>query len=234
MREPSSESAHEPAREPELERWRRGAESDTRLSAGELDELEDHLRAAWRDELVRGATPRLAFDRASRRLGDVRALEPHFPRTRTAMNHVTRLLGVALSGAIVLFALDQSGRIATFVAPQMLAVVLGLVAAGLLAGHGLATMSAAARCALTGRRPDDPAQRAALEALARRGYRLSWVAGYLAALMSALVALSAMETPASVMSALARSTFGVLYGALLAELVFANLAAWTAAEAREG
>lgn len=214
--------------ESEIERWRRGAERRTGLDVDQLDELEEHLRAAVRDELARGLASSAAFERASRRLGDVALLQAYFPKPPLAMNHASKLLGVVLSAAIVLFTLDQTGQIASFLAPGKLAVVVGLIAAGLLAGHGIAPMGAAARCALTGRKPAAGPARHELAALARRGYRLSWAAGALASLMSALVALTAMGSPESLWTELARSSFGVLYGALLAEIVFANLWAWVA------
>lgn len=215
-----------------LERWRTAARARCALSDEQLDELQEHLRAGIDEELSRGCAPNLAFERASARLGDVHDLERHYPRQPIDMNHASRMLGLALSAAVVLFTLGQSPAISSFFEPVILMIVLGLVAGGLLAGHGSRALAQAARCALLGQRPTQPAQCEELLALARRGYRLSWVSGFLSMMMSTLVALSAMESPALFYSALARASFGVLYGGLLAELLFSNLACWASAADR--
>ncbi len=61
-----------------LTRWRARLTQNQELKAGEIEELEDHLREVYREELSSGDSPREAFRRAVGCLGAATLLEDAF------------------------------------------------------------------------------------------------------------------------------------------------------------
>jgi len=142
------------------------------------------------------------------------------------MHAASRWIGLSFCGALVLGALASRDSLASFADTRGLGLTLGLTFGGLWASFGHRRVFAAFASAFAGRAGDDGS------AVLSRARVLGWSSGGLACLVGVLLELSAMESPAALATGLARASLSILYGALLAELVFANLRHWVAEDAR--
>lgn len=215
-----------PEHEHEFLHWR--AAASAHLVREELEELEDHLRQSLARELERGLEFPEAWRTACERLGAPAELARQFHPTRHLMRHASRLFGLLLTASIVVFALDGTHALSSFFDSTQALLVLGLLGAGLWTSFGPATVVRALAHALEGRAACSEEEAREHDALFARARALAWSSGALAGAIGVLLALSALGSPADLAVALARSALGPFYGALLAELFFANLRPWVA------
>ena len=104
-------------------------------------------------------------------------------------------------------------------------LVGGLVLGGLVASFGPVAIQRALRQAFESLPATERDVRDSLR-LARHGYRLSWAAGAVGVLVGTVILLTNLGDPAQLGGGMALAILSLLYGALLAELCFANFAQW--------
>jgi hypothetical protein len=202
-----------------------------RLSGDQRDELEDHLISALEHGLERGLDEAAAAVAALTSLGPVGPLAMEFRKERS-MNPLSRLAGIAIVlGAIVLVAVP-AGYFRIMIDVPSALLVSGVVLGGLVASFGPRAILRAVRQAFA-REPMPGRDTANSLRLFQHGYRLCWAAGVLGSILGVIGALANLEDPAGLGGALALGLLSLLYGALLAELVFANLAQWLQAGAEQ-
>ncbi|MCB0718481.1 MAG: hypothetical protein KDD65_08535, partial [Bacteroidetes bacterium] len=90
-------------------RWRNEIALSGRLSRDEVDELEDHLRAAFQDEVAGGLDPKDAFQFASSDLGAIAELTEEFSKVRTNTWRRVLVAGFALFAVSFALPVTSSG-----------------------------------------------------------------------------------------------------------------------------
>jgi len=194
------------------------------LSCDQLAELEDHMLTRFEAELAKGADPTQAGSAELRCLGNPTDLSFEYRKTH-AMSSLSRFLGIAITVAMLLLAVAPLSSLGSFVDVPSALLVGGLVLGGLVASFGPVAIQRALRQAFERRPSVERDVRESLR-LARHGYRLSWAAGAVGVLVGSVVLLTNLGGPAQLGGGLAVAILSLLYGALLAELGFANLAQW--------
>ncbi len=193
------------------------------LTPDQVDELADHVEADARRRVDSGCGEAQALREARAALGPVEALRAEFQKANPSMDLVSKLAGLALSALVVALAFGATGDLWALVHAPALLLVGGLVAGGLVASFGPVRVVRALRAGLTGRPTDDAEVHAGVVA---RGYRLAWASGVLGTILGAIQMLAQLADPAGLGPGLATCTLSLLYGALIAEVGFANLRAW--------
>ena len=208
--------------------WRQRLERTGAFRPWQLDELEDHLTCALEDLVERGGVSEATWSDVVARVGRSDQLVSEYAKgySRTV---ASRLLGVAFAATLFValsFLSVGSVTISNFVHLGAAVFVLGLVFGGLVAGFGPSRVVSSFREALGRSDGLDLKDVTRLRQVLRRGYRLSWSSGVIVSVIGVIQVLSNVTSPAEVGAGLALSTLSLLYGALLAELCFANLDAW--------
>lgn len=195
------------------------------FSEGQLAELEDQLMCAYEQAREWGSSSADARLATLGSLGALDALVTEY-RKENLMKPLSRLAGIAMApGIIVLMALALGESLGSFIDLPSLLLVCGVVFGGLFASHGPHAML---RCLRQALEQEPMAQRdvAASLRVARNGYRLCWAAGTVGVLLGVVHMLSNLSDPSLIGAGIAVSILSLLYGALLAELVFANIVQW--------
>lgn len=200
------------------------------LSGDDLAELEDHLLTSIQADVQNGLPQEAAEQRAINNLGPIAPLAQEFQKEST-MNPLSRLLGISFSFAALAAAIMPYTSVGSYVDVPSFLLVLGLVVGGLMASFGPRATLRALRQALEsaplpGRDVTDSMR------LARHGYHLSWAAGGVGVLIGVVNILANLGDPSQLGGGLALALLSLLYGALFAELVFANATQWLQRGAR--
>jgi len=203
-----------------------------RLSAGQRAELEDHLISALEHGLERGLDEDAATVVALASLGPVAPLAMEFRKERS-MSPLSRLAGIGIVLAAIALVTAPAGYLGTFLDVPSALLVVGIVLGGLVASFGPRAIVRALRQAFE-QDPLPGRDTAVSLRLAQHGYRLSWAAGVLGMLLGVVLMLSNLSDPADLGVGAALCVLSLLYGALLAELVFSNLAQWLQAGGEAG
>jgi hypothetical protein len=200
------------------------------LAEWQLDELEDHLRTAFERHRDAGHSDAWALEEALRDLGPASSLAAEYHKVNPLMNPLSKLLGIVLSLAVIAAAVGANQNLPGLVEPGALALVTGLVLGGLIASFGPARLARTLAVGFGRRVVLDERERDELLAVVRRGYRLSWASGALGTIAGVIQTSMSLADPAQIGPAAALALFSLLYGALLAELVFGNLQPWVAGQ----
>lgn len=211
-----------------IDAWRRRLDQDTALDADEIDELEDHLRMTIDARLVCGLDEQEAFRQAADRLGATHLLAREYAKGKQTMTLLSKVSGTAFALGLLALAAAAGGSGSVFLHLPSLLFVTGLVAGGLWAAFGPALVVDALKVSLRG--PDGqsqtPERRELHLAVFRRGYHLAWASGVVGTIVGVILMLANLADPSQLGSGIAVSLLTVLYGAVLAELVFRNLSQW--------
>ncbi len=212
----------------EHEAWRRDL-AQHGLSAEQLDELEDHLASACERLVSAGAAPDDAAQAARESLGPPASLAREYRKVHS-MPQPSRLLAALASIAVVALVAAPAHSTLDLVDAPALFFVCGFLVAGLCASFGVAQSFATLRECLLARNSTalSARERELHLAVVRRGYRLAWVSGALGALAGLIRTLMSLSDPSELGLAAGLGLLSLLYGALLAEVVFANAAQWLA------
>ena len=211
-----------------IQNWRDRVRASGVLSADELDELEDHLRTCIDAHLTRGLDERRAFETATARMGGTRHITREYAKGHRTMSWTSKICGTALAFGLLAFVAGTNGSGASFLHVPSFLLVTGLVIGGLWSAFGPVAVLDALRAGLGGVHEGqvDRRRRALRLAVLRRGYQLSWASGVVGLIVGAILTLSNLADPAQLGPGLATCLLTVLYGALLAELVFRNWMQW--------
>lgn len=195
-----------------------------RLSVDQVLELEDHIHSAIEESLGAGYTEEQALHKALSSLGSITGITSEYRKTST-MNSFTRLVGIGIALATIALVAAPLGSPGALVDIPSAILVLGMVLGGLIASFG---PMALLRCIRQGLDNSPLPERELGTSLrvARHGYRLCWAAGGLGVIFGIIGVLSNLSDPSQVGPGVAISLFSLLYGALLAELLFSNLVQW--------
>jgi flagellar motor component MotA len=147
------------------------------------------------------------------------------------MNPLSRLLGITFSLAALAATILPSTSLGSYLSVPSFLLVAGLVVGGLMASFGPRSTLRALRQALESAPLPDRDVTDSLR-LARHGYHLSWAAGGVGVLVGIVNVLTNIADPSQLGWGLSLALLSLLYGALLAELVFANAIQWLRREAR--
>ena len=212
--------------EPGIHEWRRSLWLPGHLDAGQLDELEDHLRSIIEAKIAQGRGEQEAFAQAVHQLGSTTLITTEFAKDRMTMTLFSRLLGIALTVSVLVAAASINGVVGSFLYLPALLFVAGVVVSGLWASFGLRHVRAAFTCVLAGKPPADALHAERFRAIFLRGQRLAWSAGLLGALIGTINMLSMLGDPNQIGPCVALSMLSILYGAIVAELGFRTLLQW--------
>jgi len=147
------------------------------------------------------------------------------------MNPLSRFLGITLSLAVLAAAIMPFTSLGSYLDTSSILLVTGLVIGGLMASFGPRAILRSLRQALASS-PLPGRDVANSLAIARHGYHLSWAAGGVGVIVGVVNLLSNLGGPSEIGPGLALALLCLLYGALLAELVFANATQWLQRGAR--
>ncbi len=210
-----------------LASWR-GELARAGLSGAQLDELEDHVRNALDHHHHAGLSEEAALRASLDDLGSVAFVVAEYRKLNPTMNPLSKLLGTLLSLAVILAAVGANHSLLTFIDPPAMVLVTGLVLGGLVASFGPVRLLHTLLVGLGRRSVTDEREREELISIVRRAYRLSWAGGALGALTGVILMLINLSDPALLGPGAALCLLSLLYGALLAEIVFGNLQSWVA------
>jgi len=212
--------------EDRLRTWRRDWLTRRGVQSWHADELEDQLRCAYTAALESGAEDDQAWCAAAQALGDLDLIHAEYTKERI-MSPISKLTGIAITlGILGLCVLTGPKGLGPFVHIPSAIFVVTLVVGGLIASFGLARVRRAARASLASSAPLEPAEIDELLPVMRRGYRLCWMSGVVGMIIGSMQMLENLSDPSLIGRGLATATLTLLYGALLAELVFANGQQW--------
>lgn len=213
----------------ELDDWRRDLERHG-FARELLDELADHLCCDIERRVAAGADPAAAAQAAQRAIGTPSSLSREYRKVH-AMPKPARLLAMLASLAFVAAAAAPTHSVLALLDAPSLAFVSAFVLAGLCASFGPRQTLRSLRDVLFARDGVglSNSERDAHSAVLGRGYRLAWVSGGLGALAGIIRTLMNLSDPAELGAAAGLGLLSLLYGALLAEVVFANATQWLAA-----
>lgn len=199
------------------------------LSDDQLDELADHAASDSERRIAAGVEPAEAVRAACEALGSASLLSREY-RKLHVMPQPSRLIAVFASLAIVAAVAAPPHEALSLLDLPSLLLVGGFLIAGLFSSFGPAQTLATLRECLLARNSAvmAPLVRELHLAVVRRAYRLAWVGGGLGALAGVIRTLMNLSDPSELGVAAALGLLSVLYGALLAEVVFANAAQWLA------
>ena len=211
-------------RERRLARWLTALE-ESGARAAELDELADHWSCAYDEFVDAGCSPARAAREAGDRLGTPEQLVPEFRKHPPTMSFLQRLLGVAFALSAMALVFGAGGQLIALVQGAVLLLVGGTVLGGLWASCGPRRVIAALRAATSADEllRSHPSELRAHRAVLERGYRLSWSAGLLCTMLGAIQMLTHLADPAQIGPGLGTALLGLLYGVLLAELLFGSM-----------
>ena len=119
---------------------------------------------------------------------------------------------------LVVLAMLMGGRAGIYVDIPSVVFVFGCVIGGVWFAHGPAALFRAITAALTGR--SDAEQAGRHDAVLGTAYGLSWSSGILGVFIGFIAMLADLSDPRAIGTGLAVCLLSVLYGVLLAELVF--------------
>ena len=206
----------------------RAALARTGLKTDQLAELEDHVACAIDAYSDSGLDGQEALRKALLALGTPAQLTAEYEKVHPSMKPISKLLGITLSLAFVSLALRVGTNVGTILNLPSLLMVGGFTAGALVASFGPHRVARTLAVGLGYGGAVEPGESEGLIAVARRGYQLSWAAGALGMIAGVLQMLIALADPALLGRGIAMSLLSVIYGALLAELLFGNLHAWVA------
>lgn len=212
--------------EPLIRSWREDALATGALHAWQVDELEDHLRAILQESGDKGSAES-AWQSALEHLGTTSSITTEFNKD-LAVTHLAKATGIVIVFALLAVCVNSGGGAVKFVHLPSLAIVLGLVSGGLIASFGPRRCWYALRASFAASSPLEPTEVEALGKVLRRGYWLSWASGALCGLLGMTQLLMLVPEPSLRGQGLAVVLLAPLYGALLAELLFAHCQQWLA------
>jgi len=204
------------------------------LSTHQVLELEDHLITVLEALSLSGVPPDDAWNEALLSLGDDARLATEYTKLNPAMTLCSKLAGVLISLGLFAFIAAMGSSMSVFVHIPSLLAVAALVGGGLIASFGPLQVSRALRAGLGHERVLEPAEVETYTQVAARGYRLSWVSGVIVSLASIIQVLTSLGDPTQLGAAAGLGLLSLLYGALLAELLFGNLRHWVLARGMQG
>lgn len=212
--------------EKRMAEWRRALTAGGALRSWQVEELEDHLRTAYSFALEEFASESEAWRAALDRTGCVAAITQEFAKEQS-MSPQSKALGIALTIGLLLYVLQSGpGGVNLFVHIPSMVFVLALVGGGLVASFGPARLGHALQASLRTSAPLEPTEVDSLVAVFQRGYRLSWMAGVLGFIVGFTQSMANLSDPSMIGRGLAQCSLCLFYGALLAEIFFANGRQW--------
>ncbi len=165
------------------------------------------------------------------RTGSVQHITQEFAKEQV-MNPLSKFAGICITLGLLSIAIWTGPSAAIFVHMPSLIFVTALVAGGLVTSFGPGKVRRAIGASLSGASPLEEAEVDSLCAVFQRGYRLAWMSGVIGAITGIIQMLQNLSDPSQLGSGLATCLLCVFYGALLAEVLFANGRQWLAARAR--
>jgi len=206
--------------------WRRKLASGGALQNWQMEELEDHVRTAYAHALDEYASESQAWRAAIERTGCVAAISAEFAKEQV-MSPKSKLAGVAITLGLLYFVLSTGpGGVARFLHIPSMIFVLAIVCGGLVSSFGPTKVRAALAASLRGTSPLETEQVQSFSDVITRGYRLAWMAGVVGFMVGLIQMLSNLSDPSMLGVGIATCALCPLYGALLAEVLFANARQW--------
>ena len=197
----------------------------------QLDELEDHLLTTLDRTREEFPSEAHAWKAAMERTGSVPLITREFAKEHV-MNPLSKLAGVGVTLGLLWLVIATGPGAASFLHLPSLLFVLAFVVGGLVASFGPGQVRRALSASLRGTSPLECAEVESLTAVFQRGYRLAWMAGLVGCISGLIQMLANLSDPSMVGVGVATCTLSIFYGALLAEVLFANGRQWLAARAR--
>ena len=148
------------------------------------------------------------------------------------MKPISKLAGIGILVGLIWFVIASGPSPVGFLHVPSLVFVLVFTAGGLVASFGPGKVKRALSAGLRGSSLLDAGEVASLREVFQRGYRLSWMSGILGSIMSVILLLQQLSDPYQVGHGVAGAMLCLCYGALIAEVFFANAQQWIAGRAR--
>lgn len=140
-----------------------------------------------------------------------------------ALHGAHKLFGAAILLAAIAWIMNGSGDHTIFIDPNMMLLMLSVLAGGLWMAFGPRVAASALCDAVLGGRKSNPAKLLIRIAVLSRARQLSWGAGIFGFLSSVIILRSNLDDPAALGPAISYSLLSLLYAAVLAEFIFAPL-----------
>jgi flagellar motor component MotA len=211
-----------------IAQWRAALSRSGAFGAWQLDELEDHLQLEIKCLIQGGLAPDAAHDRALLAVGSVASLSTEYDKLNR-MKPLVKLSGLSLLLGIPVLAVMSSGTtLGIFIHLPSMLLVLGLVGAGLLLGFGPIRVGRAFRESISADPECSPEELNELVEVFSRGARIAWGSGVVGVILGIISMLQNLSDPSQLGQGAALALLSLLYGAVLAELVFSNLRQWLA------
>ncbi|MEM9753540.1 MAG: MotA/TolQ/ExbB proton channel family protein [Planctomycetota bacterium] len=217
---PSAHPNAEQAIEARLQRWRLELALRHGLLKRELDELEDHVRAGLDNADVLHSEH--ALEQSLAKLGDSREIARELRRSRRG-DVAHSVIGVTIVGFFTLAMMALSGRFGIYIDVPSVIWVGAIVIGGLWTTYRPHAIFRALAMGAWRRPPRDLDEIVESCGVLRRGRHLGWASGVLGSLVGTIAMLADLTDPYAIGAGLAVMLLTTLYGALVAELMFAPM-----------
>jgi MotA/TolQ/ExbB proton channel family len=209
-----------------LRDWRANLLRRGGVRAWQADELEDQLCCSLAAARQAGADEDRAWREAVEALGDIRSLHTEYTKDKL-MTLTGKLAGFTLTLALLGLVLSTApqGLNGFLHLPSLLFVML-MVSGGLVTSFGWGRTRRALLASLRSGAPLEAEDIEDLRPVLKRGYRLAWMGGVIGLVLGVTMLLQNLSDPSLLGMGVATSLTCVFYGALIAELVFANAEQW--------
>ena len=211
--------------------WRRALAASGTVQDWQITELEDHLLTAFDLAQEEFPSEALAWEAALERTGSISVITEEFAKEQV-MSPLSKLAGIGITVGMLAFVISTGPTPIEFLFMPALLFVLALVGGGLVARFGPSKVLRAVNASLRGSSRLEAAEVQTLCEVFDRGYRLAWMSGVVACIAGVIQMLQVLSDPTQIGPGLATCLHGLLYGALLAEVVFANARQWLVVRAR--
>ncbi|MEM1446027.1 MAG: MotA/TolQ/ExbB proton channel family protein [Planctomycetota bacterium] len=203
-----------------LRRWRLELALKHGLLKRELDELEDHIRAGLNDAEVLHAEH--ALEQSLAKLGDSKSIARELRRSRRG-DLAHSAVGVFIVGFFTLLVMLSAGNLGIYIDIPSFIWVGAIVIGGLWVTYRPRTAIRSFAMGALRQSPRDLDDIVEVCGVLRRGRQLGWASGVLGSLLQTIAMLADLSDPAAIGAGIAVALLTTLYGALLAELVFAPM-----------
>ncbi|MFT4543430.1 MAG: hypothetical protein ACI841_004670 [Planctomycetota bacterium] len=211
--------------------WRRELEASGYLRDWQVEELEDHLLTTLDLAREEFCSEDLAWHAAIERMGPAPQLTLEYSKEHT-MNPISKLAGIGITLGLIWLVVFTGPNPVHFIHIPSLIFVLFFITGGLIASFGPGRVKRALSASMRGMSRLDVDEVASLGKVFQRGYRLAWMSGALGSLLSVMQMLQQLSDPSQIGRGLAAAMLCICYGALFAEVFFANAQQWITGRAR--